>query len=257
MSRGSFCECESSSATASDRVHRDLDAVSDTLKPGFVEQAYRAHDSRNSTINTVCNVAFKGKDQWLTTSRKLRIRKDSNSSWMQIRPPHTVPTYTVPTTVVTENFFRVGQMRGKTNTTYSVFAPQPVVKFAEGDAMQGRDWTPSLEVRFVRDDGTTRGVLSNMGDVVRQVWGPGEIVMRFDQAYQYFDPVWIPSPETGLSSLIGVFCYCQWTIDESLPATTVEPRSLKNLTDILEMRPEEKSNCTAMVSTVTASWNIS
>lgn len=200
-------------------------------------------------------VAFKEMDQWLTINRKLRTRKDLDSRLIQTHSPYTVPTYTVPTTLITENFLQNAQTRGKMNTTYSVFAPQPVVKFAQGDTIQGRDWTSSLEVKFVQDDGTTRSVLSNMGDVVRQVRSPGEIVMSSDLAYQYFDPVWMPSPEKNSSSLIGMFLYCRWAIDKYLLATPVESRSLKNLTEILEMHPEKKSNCTARVGTISAYWN--
>jgi hypothetical protein len=260
VNRGLFCECESSVATAADRVHRNLNAVSDTLKPGHVDLTYTKHEHRISSVSTVYNVAL-GKNQWLTTNRKLRIRKDSSLNRMLDRSPHTVPTYTVPTytvpaTVVTENLFRVSQW-DTDNTTYSVFAPQPVVKCAQGDVMQGRNWTSNLEIEFVRDDGTARGVLSNMGDVVRQVRRPSESVFRSEQAWQYFDPVWMPSPETGSSSLVGVFFKCRWTINENISPSRGEQPLLKNLTEILEMRPEERSNCSATVSTITAVWNTS
>ncbi|KAJ4329707.1 hypothetical protein N0V87_010638 [Didymella glomerata] len=76
-------------------------------------------------------------------------------------------------------------------------------------------------------------------------------------AWQYFDPVWMPSPETGSSSLVGVFFKCRWTINENISPSRGEQPLLKNLTEILEMRPEERSNCSATVSTITAVWNTS
>ncbi|KAL1655615.1 hypothetical protein SLS61_001636 [Didymella pomorum] len=96
-----------------------------------------------------------------------------------------------------------------------------------------------------------------MGDVVRQVRGSSDNIFRSNQAWQYFDLVWMPSPEPGSSSLVGVFFKCRWTIGENVPPNRGEQQLSKDLTEILEMHPEERSNCSATVSTITAMWNTS
>ncbi|KAF3033962.1 hypothetical protein E8E12_002851 [Didymella heteroderae] len=224
----------------------NLKVVSDTLKPGYVEHAGSEYSSRLDlayTVQSKQEVEY----SWSST-RKLRIKKDSNST-----------TTTVPTTVVTENSSKAKRLQndrgGQPNMTYSVYAPQPVVKLVWGDRMRGYEWTPSSELAFVRDDGITRGILSNMSDVVGKVRGQSENIVRSDHAWQYFDPVWMPSPEIGSSSLIGLFFRCMWFIDENTPPARVEQLALRNLTQILDMNPEQRSNCTAAVSTISASWN--
>jgi hypothetical protein len=131
---------------------------------------------------------------------------------------------TIPTRISLDNLNCAPGVFDLSNFTLSVQLPHPVVV---------RRCTPPYRITdglaqgsplpYIQDHVTAQGSPSDLNDLVKSHLGPSHInTVRIDAV----PPLWVPSPETGSSSLIGVLPrfeeYCWTKFNYSEPFTLSE-----------------------------------
>lgn len=131
------------------------------------------------------------------------------------------------------------------NATRSILAPYPVV------AAQCRRQSPTeahASIHYVQDH-RSQAVLASALTLAQQVNGSSEVYRLEYDEIQFFSPVWMPSPEAGSTSLIGVFFAWQLSSNK-----TAAPSLDWVLTEGLVTDLKQKSRLIVTTCTISAYW---
>jgi len=133
-----------------------------------------------------------------TTTRRKELNNDSNDQESYISTIATIPTDASVVSLVSQ----LPSHSQLINATISAQLPHPiVVARCTPQEWLWANFTKDSSLQYIQDHGTMKGLLPTFHDLIKMYPVPSQMdTVRLDS----LPPLWMSSPETGSSSLIGV-----------------------------------------------------